>query len=112
MALKNVQLEYPRNGYRRLMPFNRFYVEQVDSIIIIHFGLLSASGLLLDRYSAGITQLELNGQKASLLEYLGRLGSIGEAPPPLAAASRVKSYRIVQSYYGEQQSRSCGVGVE
>jgi hypothetical protein len=82
MGLKQVQIETPRGGYRRSMPFNRFYVERVDTFVIIHFGLVSHSGLVIDRYSACVCQLELNGQKESLMEYLGKLGSLGDAPPP------------------------------
>jgi hypothetical protein len=98
MALKNVQLEIPRHGYRRLMPFNRFFVERVDTIVILHFGLLNNSGLLLDRYSAAISQRELDGQKPSLMEYLGKLGSLGEAPPawqPPAGPSSIELFNFV-----------------
>ena len=81
MALKNVQFEFPRHGYRRLMPFNRLFVERIDSLVVLHFGLLNNSGQLLDRYSTGIYQLELDGQKESLMDYLGKVGSLGDPPP-------------------------------
>ena len=95
MPAKNVNFELPRSNYRRLMPFNRFFVEHIDSLVVVHFGLLSGSGVLLDRYSAAIFQHDLDGQKESLMDYLGKIGAIGDAPPqwqPPASQSPVELF--------------------
>lgn len=62
------------------MPFNRFSVERVESLVIIHFGLLNVGNILLDRFSASIFQKELDALKENLMEYLGKVGSLGDAP--------------------------------
>lgn len=80
MAAKTISFEMPREGYRRLMPFNRFYIERLDTIVVLHFALVNSSGLLLDRYSSAIYQIDLDMQKESLMEYLGKVGSLNDAP--------------------------------
>jgi hypothetical protein len=77
---KGLQLGAPSGGYPRLMAFNRSAIERLDDIILMHFGLVNKSGMLLDRYSCAITVFELDAQKESLMEYLGRTGALGEAP--------------------------------
>lgn len=70
-----------------MMPFNRYSTERFDGFVVMHFGLLSPSGTLLDHYSCATTQLELENQKKSIMDYLGRTGSLGAAPaawqPPM-----------------------------
>src|ERR1041385_7725752 len=87
MATKSLRFDFPKDSYRRLMPFNRFSVERVDPLVIIHFGLINNSGVLLDRYSTCIFKMELEALKENLMEYLGKLGSLGEPPPAWQPAS-------------------------
>lgn len=87
MAGKSLKLEFPKSGYRRSMPFNRFQIERVDNLIISHFGLVSNSGLLLDRYSCAIFALELEYNKDSLMDYLGKVGTLADPPPVWQAHS-------------------------
>lgn len=63
------------------MAFNRFELERLEELIVIHFGLVTPSGMLLDRYSAAIFKAELLAQKESVMDYLGKTGSLGDAPP-------------------------------
>lgn len=78
---KSIRVEMVTTGYRRLMPFNRYCIEKFDGLIIMHFGLLTPGANLLDYYSCGTTQVEMDNIKKSLMEYLGRAGTLGEAPP-------------------------------
>jgi hypothetical protein len=94
MALKNVRFDFPRSGYKRLMPFNRFAVERIDSLVIIHFGLVNNSGLLLDRYSIGIFQVELDALKENLMDYLGKTGSLAEPPPTWQPPSGINQVEV------------------
>jgi hypothetical protein len=78
---KSIRVEPASSIYRRLMPFNRYSFERFDGFVVMHFGLVSPAGSLLDHYSCGSTQVELENLKKSLMEYLGKAGSLGEAPP-------------------------------
>ncbi|MDX1951978.1 MAG: hypothetical protein SFY81_07315 [Verrucomicrobiota bacterium] len=64
------------------MPFNRFHVERIDSIIVNHFALLSPTGVVMDRFSTAIFNVELEIQRASLLEHFKKAGNMGDTPPP------------------------------
>jgi hypothetical protein len=79
---KGLQISTPTTGYERLMPFNRIAVERFDSLVLMHFGLVVPAGTLRDHYSCGILEVDLQAQKDSLMEYLGRAGALGEAPEP------------------------------
>lgn len=81
MAQKSVRIEVPKSGYRRLMAFNRFYIESVDGFLIMHFALLNTSGVLHDRYACTISKAELSFQKESFMNYLGKVGTLGDPPP-------------------------------
>jgi hypothetical protein len=63
------------------MPFNRHFVERVDEFLVMHFGLIGSSGVLLDRYACAILKIELDVQRKSILDYLGQTGSLGDPPP-------------------------------
>jgi len=78
---KQLRVEVAKVPYRRLMPFNRYYIEKFDGLVLLHFGLLTPAGQLMDHYSCGCTQVELDNLKKSLMDYLGRTGSLGDAPP-------------------------------
>lgn len=80
MAAKTIRVETLRHGYRRSMPFNRYFIEKIDGFVVMHFGLLAPSGNLLDCYSCAISLVELENQKKSLMDYLGKIGALGEAP--------------------------------
>ena len=74
---KEVRLEIrlPQSGYPKTMFFNRLQVEREEGFCLIHFGLVSKSGLLLDSYSCVLPQQALVQNQKSLLEYLARIGS-------------------------------------
>lgn len=89
---KNIEIQIPQGGYRRLMIFNRIYVERVESFVLMHFGFIGKSGALLDSYCCGISILELEAQKKSLMDYLGQAGSLGDPPPewqPTASETQI-----------------------
>ncbi len=77
---KGLHIETPNEGYTRFVPFNRFAVERIDVFAVMHFGFLKDSALL-DHYSCAITAAELEVLKESLMDYLGRTGPLGDAPP-------------------------------
>ena len=63
------------------MFFNRVQVEREDGFCLVHFGLVSKSGLLLDSYSCVLPQQTLVQNQKSLLEYLGRIGQSEQKNP-------------------------------
>lgn len=81
MSTKSLRVETPPGGYRRLMTFNRYFVERIDCFVLMHFALVSPSGSLLDAYSCSISKMELESQKKSLMAYLGQAGALSDPPP-------------------------------
>jgi hypothetical protein len=65
-------------------------MEPFDAFLLMHFGFIGASGLI-DHYTCAISLLELEVQKESLMEYLGKTGSLGDAPPPWQPPSRIQA---------------------
>jgi hypothetical protein len=79
---RNVKISIPSTGYRHIMVFNRFRVETIENnIVLSHFGLVSDAGLLVDQCTCSSLKADLEGQKQINLDYLGSLGSLGDAPP-------------------------------
>jgi hypothetical protein len=78
---KTLEIQPPLVGYPRFVAFNRISIERVDIFVLMHFGLLGTSGGLLDSYSCAIPSLELELQRKSLMDYLGRSSSLGDPPP-------------------------------
>lgn len=71
----------PQSGYPKTMFFNRLQVEREDGFCLVHFGLVSKSGLLLDSYSCVLPHQALVQNEKSLLEYLGRIGQPKQKNP-------------------------------
>ena len=63
------------------MFFNRLQVEREDGFCLVHFGLVSKSGILLDSYSCVLPQQALVQNQKSLLEYLARIGQPKQKNP-------------------------------
>lgn len=63
------------------MFFNRFRVEPDEGFCVVHFGLLSKAGLLLDSYSCSVPPQTLQRNREALLGYLARVGSPKEKTP-------------------------------
>jgi hypothetical protein len=81
MANRQYRVEISKNGYLRRMPFNRYSIERIDGMVIMHFGFMTPSGALLDNFICAITQVELENQKKSLMDYLGKTGALDDPPP-------------------------------
>lgn len=56
------------------MFFNRFRVEKEDGFVIVSYGLVTSSGVLMDTYCCVLTNEALENNKRALLEYYGRTG--------------------------------------
>jgi len=76
-----VEIRLPKSGYPKTMFFNRFRVERQDEFYVVLFGLLSASGSLLDQFSSIFPRQTLDHNQKSLLEYLERLGQPKQKAP-------------------------------
>ena len=105
---KNITFEFPLNGFERLMPFNRFAIERIDSIVVAHFGFLNSSGFLLDCYSTAIFTPDLQMQKESIMSYLGQLGSLGEAPPTWQPPTGLARHVTLFNHIGVGSSKETG----
>lgn len=64
----------PHTGFPKVMYFNRLHLEWSAGLCLVEFGLVLNSGLL-DSYSTVITKETAATNQASLLEYLGRIGT-------------------------------------
>jgi hypothetical protein len=77
-----VEIRLPKSGYPKTMFFNRFRVEREEEFCLVHFGLVSAAGLLLDHFSSVFPRQTLEHNQESLLDYLERLGQPKQKAPP------------------------------
>lgn len=77
---KEIRLEIrlPQSGYAKTMLFNRFRVEREEGFCVVHFGLVSKGGLLLDYYSCVLPRRTLEENHGRLLDYLERIGPAKE----------------------------------
>ena len=66
---KTLQIKIPDGGYPRRLFFNRLQVQHDEEFCLIHFGLVSRDGILLDAYSCAISALTLAQNRDSLLSY-------------------------------------------
>jgi hypothetical protein len=78
--LKPVSVTLPVQYFASFM-VNRFAIERDDGFTIVHFGLISKSGTLLDRYSAVFQESMLEGQKENLVQYSDKLGAVKTTIP-------------------------------
>ena len=110
---KEVRLEIrlPQSGYPKTMFFNRLQVEREEGFCLIHFGLVSKSGLLLDSYSCVLPQQALVQNQKSLLEYLARIGQSKQKNPQSwqMAPSREKTdvADIVNMAFRDDTAETC-----
>ena len=81
---KEIRLEIrlPKGGYPKTMFFNRFRVERDHDFCLVHFGLVTSSGVIADRYSCLFPRQTLEHNQKSLLDYLGRVGQPKQKAPP------------------------------
>lgn len=81
---KEIKLEIrlPKSGFPKTMFFNRFKVERDEGFRVVHFGLVSNSGVILDRYSCVFPRQTLDHNQKPLIEYLGRVGQPAQKAPP------------------------------
>ena len=66
------------------MFFNRFRLEREEDFCILHFGFVSSSGVLMDRYSCVLPRQTLEQNQNSLVTYLGRIGQPNIKSPALS----------------------------
>jgi hypothetical protein len=78
---KFIRVETTGSAYRKTMPFNRYSFEKIDGFLVMQFGFLAPAGTLLDFYACAISEFELENQKKSIMEYLGKAGALGDGPP-------------------------------
>ena len=62
------------------MYFNRFQAEREKDFMILHFGLVSETGMLLDQCHILIHRQAVERHKVSLITYLGQIGQPKESP--------------------------------
>lgn len=85
------------------MFFNRFAIEREDSFVLVHFGYVNKAGTLVDSYSTAISELEVALLRKTTMEYLGKQGTLLEAPPTwqAPASARIElANHIVMAHHG------------
>lgn len=77
-----IPLELPPNGFKRGMLYNRFVIEPDGEFKVLHFAYVNRANVTVDHFICAIHARDLEFQKVSNLEYLGRLGALSmEAMP-------------------------------
>lgn len=106
-----VEIRLPQSGYAKLMYFNRLRVEHEHGFCILHFGLVSKAGLLLDYYTCVLPEQALQQNQKPLLDYLGRIGTPKEKSPvawqsiPTGQAADVAD--IVSMAFRDDMAETC-----
>ena len=97
---KQLPVEMPESGFRTILYFNRFGIENVGGSILVHFGFVSIAGEVMGAYSALLTRTFLIANRSSWLEYLGQVGSSPEGVLDLSwrpPASRITGIEFVNA---------------
>ena len=100
----SLQITLPTTrGFRRLMFFNRFAVENDGGFVLIHFGLVNKQNAVVDSYSTAISAMELEQHEKAFDDYLGKQGTMLEEPPswqpPVANKTELANH-IVMARHG------------
>jgi hypothetical protein len=77
-----VEVRLPKTGFGRTMFFNRFRVDHEKDFCLVHFGLMSGSGMLVEQYCVFFSRETLERHKKALVPYLERIGLPKETAPP------------------------------
>jgi len=92
----------PAFGFRVVLYFNRFGIEDLGGQVLVHFGLVSIAGEVLGAYSALLTRTFLVANRSTWLEYLGKIGSSPEKPldlswrPPVSKIAGVEFVNVMR----------------
>lgn len=89
-ATTPVALRYPPQYILSYMA-NRYAIEREEGFILVHFGLLNRSSLLLNRLTCVFTEHTLKLQRENLVQYSDKIGMPKKKipawiPPPLTSA--------------------------
>lgn len=98
--VRQLLVEMPESGFRVLLYFNRFGVEQIDANLLVHFGFTSVVGEVLATYSALMPKVFLMNNRADWMQYLGQVGSAPESPIDISwrpPPSKVNAVEIVNA---------------
>lgn len=100
--ITQLPVEMPESGFRVVLYFNRFGIEDLGGPILVHFGFVSIAGEVLGAYSAMLTRTFLVANRSAWLEYLGQVGSSPEKPldlswrPPVSKIAGVEFVNAVR----------------
>jgi hypothetical protein len=91
---------------------NRISIERDADFTLAHFGLLSRTGLLLDRFSCVLPDYVLRGLKENLVQYSDKIGlpkfqSPAWTPPILAQDLGLPVIDFLHVSYGEEHAEIC-----
>ena len=98
--ITQIPVDMPASGFRVVLYFNRFGIEDLGGPILVHFGFVSIAGEVLGAYSALLTRTFLVANRSTWLEYLGKIGSSPEKPLDLSwrpPVSRIAGVEFVNA---------------
>jgi hypothetical protein len=98
--IKQLPVEMQESGFRVILHFNRFGIEDLGGNILVHFGFVSIAGEVMGAYSALLTRTFLTANRSAWLDYLGQVGSSPEGVLDLSwrpPASRIAGIEFVNA---------------
>jgi hypothetical protein len=100
-------LDYPRSMFA-----NRVSVEQGTGFSVAHFGLVTESGVLLDRFSCVFTGRSLAENRENLVAYSDRIGEAKKAlspwvPPPPAGPVPIVDFMHASHFGATGEAEMC-----
>jgi hypothetical protein len=100
--IAQIPVDMPAFGFRVVLYFNRFGIEDLGGQVLVHFGFVSIAGEVLGAYSALLTRTFLVANRSTWLEYLGKIGSSPEKPldlswrPPVSKIAGVEFVNVMR----------------
>jgi hypothetical protein len=96
LKTQQLPIDLSETGFKTILFFNRFGIENSDTHVLIHFGYIARSGDVLGSYTAAFPNAFLDANASDWKEYLGKIGNPPERSidaswrPPVGQARQVE----------------------
>jgi hypothetical protein len=99
-AKREISVDLPETGFPVVLFFNKFGIERLESHFLVHFGLLTNEGDVIDSHSMLMTKAFVVNNREDWSNYLGQIGEPPDRSPDLTwrpARSRIKEVQIINA---------------
>ena len=93
---QTLSIDLAETGFRTILFFNRFGIENADTHVLVHFGYVARSGDVLGSYTTALPKGFLDANMKDWMDYLGKVGKPPERSidtswrPPVGQSRRVE----------------------